>query len=853
MYAGGAAALTGSPMMLALSQTAWTAPYALPSAGQVVALTAPGGNTMRQVATAANGWGDYGWSVALAAPIYNGNGFGAFAEDYSTAGAMVIAGSGGHHAGGIWGGFIFDFTSGQWISKANANGKTETFGDPDDTAVDWSTGELIDKTGLIGQLPIPSHGYIWPFCPPKAIGGGTKGYYIKPCVVAGSDAGYDAGRSFQFDLDTGLWTYASDNNIDFDGQYLKPYTDNGGVWDPVAKRYYTTKGAYLGNLRYLEKTATAWTWRKTRCPNVRYAKLFTLFVHERNLVIGYTDATWQKIDLDNIGAGATYIAMANSSLAAGFYQRWHQYPVDGCWYTLKGLANRAEITSWPSDGSPIATLARDQFLLKLDPTTWTISQVPIEGGILALWESRYTATHPHGNAFIYVPKLQCFAWFPRHDGPVQLIKPPGGGTVADTQPPTVPANLRVVAATTSSVTWAWDASTDNGGGSVAGYKSALFDAAGVSMGSAVNVGNVLSHTASGLTAGTTYQLRVSAYDDAVPGNESQFCTAVAGATSGGTAIDTEPPSVPTNVRPVSSTATSITWAWDSSTDQGGGTVAGYKVALHDHNDAPIGGAVDVGNVLTYAASGLSSGTTYKLRVRAYDNAVPPNESGFTAGVEGTTSAAPDTLPPSVPATLRVKSVTSSSIEWTWSASTDAGGGVVAGYRVALYDGSGVPIGGAVDIGNVLTYTASGLTANTAYRLRVGAYDNAVPANESALCEPVTGMTAAPADTQPPTVPSGLTLATKTTTSLGWAWNASVDQGGGQVAGYKVALYDANNVQLGDLIDVGNVLAYVAGGLSANTTYKLRVSAYDDATPANHSSLCTAVAGVTKKKDPAKSA
>ena len=430
IHGSSALALSCSSISKAFGQTNWRAPYTLPSSGKVISLSTIGGNTLDGVATAANGWGNYTWSFERAAPIYNGYGFGAFAEDYSTAGAMVIAGVGGHHAGGIWGGFIFDFATGMWISKANANGKTEALSDPARTSVDWSTGELLDKTGLSGQLPVPGHGYLWHFCPPKSVGGGARGYLIKCCIAAGSDEGWDASRSFKFDLDTGLWTYASDNNVNFDGQYLNPYTDGGGDWDPVTNRFYSPqKGAYTGELRYMEKTATGWTWKKTACPNLRNAALCTAFVQARELVLGYMDSTWQKVNLDDVGAGAGYFTMVNANLLSGyFYTRFHQYPVDGCWYALNGTANRAALDTWPNDGSASTTLAADQSLLKIDPTTWTITRVAISGGILALWESRYTATPPHGNAFVYVPKLECFAWFPRHDAPVQLIKPPAGRT-----------------------------------------------------------------------------------------------------------------------------------------------------------------------------------------------------------------------------------------------------------------------------------------------------------------------------------------------------------------------------------------------------------------------------------------
>ena len=105
----------------------------------------------------------------------------------------------------------------------------------------------------------------------------------------------------------------------------------------------------------------------------------------------------------------------------------------------------------------------------------------------------------------------------------------------------------------------------------------------------------------------------------------------------------------------------------------------------------------------------------------------------------TSGTAPDAQPPSIPTALRVAAVTESSVAWAWNASTDAGGGVVAGYRVTLYDKNGVALG-TTDVGNALAYTATGLRANTAYMLRVSAYDNATPANTSPPTAPVAGTT-----------------------------------------------------------------------------------------------------------------
>ncbi len=90
-------------------------------------------------------------------------------------------------------------------------------------------------------------------------------------------------------------------------------------------------------------------------------------------------------------------------------------------------------------------------------------------------------------------------------------------TTADTTAPTAPSNLRSTGKTASSVSLAWDASTDNVG--VTGYQvfrgSTLVTTTG---------GSTLSYTDSGLSAGTAYTYTVKARDAA--GNVSAASNAV---------------------------------------------------------------------------------------------------------------------------------------------------------------------------------------------------------------------------------------------------------------------------------------------------------------------------------------
>lgn len=110
----------------------------------------------------------------------------------------------------------------------------------------------------------------------------------------------------------------------------------------------------------------------------------------------------------------------------------------------------------------------------------------------------------------------------------------GGG---DTQAPSVPANLTAPSTTTTSISLAWSASTDNVG--VTGYQ--ILRAPGTSGGTFTQVGTATttSFVNSGLTANTTFRYQVRAVDAA--GNASAVSNTVTattqtGGTSGGCSV-----------------------------------------------------------------------------------------------------------------------------------------------------------------------------------------------------------------------------------------------------------------------------------------------------------------------------
>ena len=191
-----------------------------------------------------------------------------------------------------------------------------------------------------------------------------------------------------------------------------------------------------------------------------------------------------------------------------------------------------------------------------------------------------------------------------------------------------------------------------------------------------------------------------------------------------TPSDAIAPSVPTGLNAPAKTASSVSLAWNASTDNSGGSgVAGYDI----YRNGTLAGSA---SGTSFTSTGLAANTTYSFTVRARDNA--GNASAQSGALSVTTSAASDTVAPSVPTGLAVVAQTSSSISLAWNASTDnSGGSGVAGYDVYRNGAlAGSPSGN--------TYTVTGLAAATSYSFTVRARD--VAGNASAQSSALSGST-----------------------------------------------------------------------------------------------------------------
>jgi hypothetical protein len=164
-----------------------------------------------------------------------------------------------------------------------------------------------------------------------------------------------------------------------------------------------------------------------------------------------------------------------------------------------------------------------------------------------------------------------------------------------------------------------------------------------------------------------------------------------------------------------------TVSWSPPADDGGFTVTGYELVLENRSG---GGSVsyDPGVATTYDLTGLSTGDTYRYRVRA------ENAEGW--GVWSVWSA--DFIPGTVPSAPGVPEVVAGDAEITatWTAASGLGSPVDA-YDVEL------EAGGTVTLGAVLAHTFTGLTNGEGYRVRARAHNDSGWGPWSAWSEPVT--------------------------------------------------------------------------------------------------------------------
>ena len=418
--------------------------------------------------------------------------------------------------------------------------------------------------------------------------------------------------------------------------------------------------------------------------------------------------TWHKAQLgwydaarmQNVSANATFTLTPLESMSAGLQLLRVARGTTGDYYYLEyrrplgfdGFASTDAVVNGISIrlGKDYSQLIQSQ-LLDATPATTSFTDSALGAG-------KTFTDGTYGISFTTQSVSDTGATVQVAFGGVQPPPPPPPPS-GDTTPPTKPGNLRVTTTTTSSITIAWDPSTDNVGVSGYGiYRGTTY------LGSATTTAVRLIN----LLCGTTYTFGVDAFDAA--SNRSSIASVTGTTTSCGATTDATAPSVPTNLSAQPQTGPKVTLAWTGSTDNVG--VTGYRVYR---------GGAEIGTSTTasYTDSSVLAGNSYTYTVKAYDAAgnlsAASNSATATISGGGGGGGGLDTTAPTMPTGLHVLSRTATSVTVAWTASTDNVG--VTGYGAYR---SGVLVGTPA----APTYTFTGLTCGRWYALAVDAVDAA---------------------------------------------------------------------------------------------------------------------------------
>jgi subtilisin family serine protease len=286
------------------------------------------------------------------------------------------------------------------------------------------------------------------------------------------------------------------------------------------------------------------------------------------------------------------------------------------------------------------------------------------------------------------------------------------------------------------------------------------------------------------------------------------------------ALGVSPPSPPSPAAPTNLTATAVSsrqidlnWT-DNSMEE-----TGFRLERSSDGGVVFTSlAVLDADVTAYSNTGLSAGTRYQYRVRAYQGPYP---SSFSNVVSATTEPLPG-----APTNLAATAVSSSRIDLTWTDNATS----EAGFKIER-SADGVNFSQIATRGaNATTYSNTGLAAGILYSYRVRAYSGADHTDFSNLASATTRAA--------PSAPSNLaaTAVSSSRIDLSWTDNSTYE------SGFKIERSSdgVNFVELGTR--AANFTTFSNTGLAADTAYQYRVRAYDGT---NHSAYSNVASATTQ--------
>lgn len=400
-------------------------------------------------------------------------------------------------------------------------------------------------------------------------------------------------------------------------------------------------------------------------------------------------------------------------------------------------------------------------------------------------------------------------------------------TPADTTPPSAPTGLSITVVSDKQLNLSWTAATDDV--KVTGYLVERCLGAGCTTFAQVATPTSTTYNNTGLTPSSSYSYRVRAKDAA---NNLSAYSSVASAS---TLADTTAPSAPTTVSATTVSSSKITLTWSGATDDI--KVTGYRIERCQGGGCATFTQIATVTGTSYSNTGLVAATSYSYRVRANDAA--GNLSNYSAVATAVTSGT-DTTAPSAPTSLTATPTSDTQVALSWGASTDNID--VTGYVLERCQGASCTSFAQIATPTATTFNDTGLIGSTNYSYRVRAKDAAN--NLSAYSNIASATTLTPPDTQPPTAPSGLTIAVGSATQLNLSWTASTDNVG--VTSYLIERCQGAGCSNFAQITTTTNASYSDAGLSDSTSYSYRVRATDAAN--NLSSYSNVASASTPSSD-----
>ncbi|MGI9256227.1 MAG: fibronectin type III domain-containing protein [Salinispira sp.] len=312
------------------------------------------------------------------------------------------------------------------------------------------------------------------------------------------------------------------------------------------------------------------------------------------------------------------------------------------------------------------------------------------------------------------------------------------------------------------------------------------------------IGTSTSHTISGLTNGTSYEVGVRSVNGVCVGNWSPSSAATV-PNADLTASPTDLAAAPTDLKLAVGNG-SLTATWDSPGNTGNSAISAYHLRYRE-DDSRDWTEIIIGIGTSHTITELTNGTSYTVQVRAV------NAQG-AGGWSPSAAATPATVP-AAPTVPEILAGNGELVVLLWKLSGDTGGSPIMGYHLRYRE---VDSGGWMEITSGITgtynHTITGLINGSSYEVQAR-FVNAAGAgawSSSSIAMPAS----APSAPEAPTLAAG-------NNQLTASWTVPTNNGGSAITGYTL-LYTDDSTNSHTIIEGITSTSYTITGLVNGRTY-----------------------------------